>query len=186
MMTSKNPLAPGAMRLVAGAAMILTLVGCSKAAPADKGPRIELTAEARSGIDRALGAYDDIRSKLASDQIAVSGDAQRLEQAAADASKDVPPSLRPTLESLSAAARDLQRADQDDPGAVREAFGNVSRATIALVGADSTLSEGRQVYECSMRKGYGKWIQTTDKIANPYMGSGMLECGAEVAWDENP
>ncbi|MDH3201066.1 MAG: hypothetical protein OEM15_09255 [Myxococcales bacterium] len=185
MISTKTP-APESTRLAVSAAIFLALVGCSKAAPADKGPRIELTAEARLGIDRALGAYDDIRSKLASDQIAVSGDAQRLELAAADASKSAPASLRPTLESLSAAAGDLQRADQDDPEAVRKAFGKVSRATIALLGADSTLSKGRYVYECPMTEGYGKWIQTTDKIANPYMGSRMLECGAEVAWDASP
>lgn len=186
-MTRISPLAPRAVRLVAPAALVLALAGCTKTPATTDGPRIELTTDARSSIDRALGAYDDIRSKLAGDQIAaISGDARRLEQAAAAASKSAPPSLRPMLESLSAAAGDLQRADQDDPGAVREAFGNVSRAAIALVGADSTLSEGRQVYECSMTEGYGKWIQTTDKIANPYMGSGMLECGAEVAWEANP
>ncbi|MDH3622580.1 MAG: hypothetical protein OEQ49_01810 [Myxococcales bacterium] len=185
-MTSTNPLAPPAMRLVAGAAVLMTLVGCSKTSPAAEGPQIELTAEARSSIDRALEAYDDIRSKLASDQTTVSDDAQRLERAAADASKSAPPSLRPTLESLSAAAGDLQRADQEDPASVRKAFGKVSRDTIVLVGADSTLSKGRYVYECAMTEGYGKWIQTTDKIANPYMGSRMLECGAEVAWDANP
>ncbi len=136
-MISTNPLAPPAMRLVAGAAVLMTLVGCSKTSPAAEGPQ-------------------------------------------------VPPSLRPTLESLSAAAGDLQRADQEDPASVRKAFGKVSRDTIALVGADSTLSKGRYVYECAMTEGYGKWIQTTDKIANPYMGSRMLECGAEVAWDANP
>ncbi len=186
-MTRINPLMPNAGRLVASAAMVLSLAGCSKTPAATEGPRIELTAEARSSIDRALDAYDDIRSKLASDQVAaISGDAQRLGQTARAASKSASPSLRPTLESLSAAAADLQRADQDDPGAVRKAFGKVSRDVIALVGADATLSEGWRVYECSMTEGYGKWIQTTDKIANPYMGSRMLECGAEVAWDANP
>lgn len=186
-MTRISPLAPRAVPLVAHAVVALALVGCSRTPAATDGPPIELTAEARSSIDRALGAYDDIRSKLAGDQIAaISGDAQRLEQAATAASKSAPPSLRPTLESLSAAARDLQQADQDDPGAVRKAFGKVSQATITLVRGDSTLSEGRRVYECSMTEGYGKWIQTTDKIENPYMGSRMLNCGAEVAWEANP
>lgn len=185
-MTRTRSLAPRRTQLVACVALTLALVSCSKPATTE-GTRVELTPEARSSIDRTLAAYEDIRSKLASDQIAaVSGDAQRLEQAAADASKNAPPSLRPTLESLSAAAASLQRASQDDPDAVRSAFGEVSRAAIALVGADSTLSAGRHVYECSMAEGYAKWIQATDKVSNPYMGSRMLECGAKVAWDENP
>lgn len=172
------------MLLVACAALALALVGCTKTTSTTEGPQVEMTPEARADIDRALATYDDIRSKLARDQTAtVSDDARRLEQAAGDASKSVPPSLRPTLESLSTAAAGLQRANRDDPDAVRGAFGDVSRAAIALVGADSRLSEGRYIYECSMTEGYGKWIQTTDKVSNPYMGSRMLECGAEVAWD---
>jgi len=186
-MTSTDPFVPRTMLLAACAAMALALVGCSKTPSTTDRPQVELTPEARASIDRALATYDDIRSKLAMDQTAaVSDDAKRLEQAAGDASKAAPSSLRPTLESLSTAAAGLQSANRDDPDAVRRAFGDVSRATIALVGADSGLSEGRHIYECSMTEGYGKWIQTTDKVSNPYMGSRMLECGAEVAWDAKP
>ena len=186
-MTSTNPFVPRTMLAVACAAMALALVGCSKTPSTPEGPQVELTPEARASIDRALATYDDIRSKLATDQTAaVSDDAQRLEQAARDASKSAPPSLRPMLESLSTAGAGLQRANRDDPDAVRRAFSDVSRATIALVGADSRLSEGRYIYECAMTEGYGKWVQTTDKVSNPYMGSRMLECGAEVAWDAKP
>ena len=186
MMTRTNSLAPRRTRLVACVALTLALVSCSKPATTE-GPRLELSPEAQSSIDRALAAYDDVRSKLASDQVAaVSDDAQRLGQAAADASKSAPPSLHATLESLSTAAAGLQSANPDDPDAVRGAFGEVSRAAIALVAADSRLSDGRYVYECFMAEGYGKWLQTSDKVANPYMGSRMLECGSEVAWDANP
>ncbi len=186
-MPSTDLLSSRAKRLVAFAVLALALAGCKKTPAPPEGPRIELTSDTRSSIDRALAAYDDVASKLASDQTStVLGDAEELERAAAAASKSAPPSLRPTLESLSSAAGGLQRADQDDANAVRMAFGEVSRAAIALVRADSTLSKGRQVYECSMTEGYGKWMQTTDKIANPYMGSRMLECGVEVAWDAKP
>ena len=97
MMTRTRSLAPRRTQLVACVALALALVSCSKPATTE-GTRVELTPEARSSIDRTLAAYEDIRSKLASDQIAaVSGDAQRLEQAAADASKNAPSSLSPVL-----------------------------------------------------------------------------------------
>lgn len=186
-MTTTRPLASRRSRLIACAAVTLALGGCSKVTPKAEGPRIELTADSRASIDRALARYDDIRSKLANDQTAaVSEDAQRLEQAAKDATNGSPPSLRPTLEFLSTAAAGLQNADRADPEAVRKAFGDVSRATISLLGADARLSKGRIIYECAMTEGYGKWIQTTEKVSNPYMGSRMLECGAQVAWDANP
>lgn len=174
-------------RAVMFVALALALVGCSKTPAATEGPRTELTTESRAQIDRVLGAYEAIRAKLASDQTAaIATDAQRLAQTARDAAGSAPPSLRPLLESLSTAAASLQGTTPDDADAVRKAFGVVSQATIALLGADSSLTEGRYIYDCPMTEGYGKWLQTTETVSNPYMGSRMLECGAEVAWDARP
>jgi hypothetical protein len=31
-----------------------------------------------------------------------------------------------------------------------------------------------------MARGYQKWVQTGDDMANPYMGKRMLKCGGKV------
>jgi hypothetical protein len=31
-----------------------------------------------------------------------------------------------------------------------------------------------------MAKGYKKWVQVSEAVSNPYMGSEMLECGTEA------
>ena len=81
------------------------------------------------------------------------------------------------------AAEALSRAPVDDPDAVRKAFGEVSRSVVALLAAEPSLREGLNIFECSMAQGYQKWVQKTETIENPYMGSQMLACGTKATWD---
>lgn len=66
-----------------------------------------------------------------------------------------------------AAAADLK--------ATRAAFGDLSDAVIALNGNQASASGGARRAYCPMVKKY--WLQTGEKIANPYYGSQMLRCG---------
>jgi hypothetical protein len=34
-----------------------------------------------------------------------------------------------------------------------------------------------------MAKGYRKWVQADQQLANPYMGKEMLVCGGESKWE---
>jgi hypothetical protein len=57
----------------------------------------------------------------------------------------------------------------------RAAFQVISKELAKLVEGQ----RGYFVMNCPMMKD-GLWVQTTPKIANPYMGKAMLECGAIV------
>lgn len=156
------------------------VVGCEKRS---EGPDANLSPAARSNLEATLAAYEDLRSALAHDDTSeLPALASRLAKAADEAGEASPQSLRPALNSLSASARALGKADPDDIAAARSAFAEVSRQSVAILEADGSLRQGRRVYECTMTEGYGKWIQTADSVENPYQGSKMLRCGTEVDW----
>jgi len=65
--------------------------------------------------------------------------------------------------------------------AARIAFGDLSRGVVAATAADVTLQPGRFLFECPMARGYQRWVQLEEKMANPYMGLRMLACGTRPA-----
>jgi hypothetical protein len=86
------------------------------------------------------------------------------------------------LEALAAAAEALPQAGEE-LGAVRQKFANVSQHLVGVIAAEPSLAEGRYVFECPMVEGYQKWVQAKNEIANPYMGSAMLDCGMVSKWE---
>jgi hypothetical protein len=140
-----------------------------------------LSPEARSAADEVLNAYEALRAQLAADAVAeVPALSERLEKGATDMARNSPASLQPRAVALSASAR-LLRETKELPK-LREAFGEVSRQLVSILVIEPSLRKGRHVFECPMAQGYKKWIQTTTKLSNPYMGKAMLECGAESKW----
>lgn len=170
--------APIFAHVLACVALALALAACSK--PASRPNKLDFSVQARANLERALGTYETIRQQLALDQFEISSQAQQLAQEVSQASAQAPAIAQPLVASLADAAGELEQVSQDDPQAMRDAFGAVSRAAVALIEADGALSEGRQVYECPMTDGYGRWIQVAGKISNPYMGSRMPQCGTLV------
>jgi len=73
----------------------------------------------------------------------------------------------------------MESVEASDLAALRRSFGELSRPLVALLGELSELT-GYFVFECPMAAGYKRWIQPTDAIQNPYMGSRMLRCGGLV------
>jgi RND family efflux transporter MFP subunit len=64
----------------------------------------------------------------------------------------------------------------------REAFKKLSEAVIELTGhlsPSSAVAEKLFVFHCPMAK--ARWLQASEKTANPYFGSEMLECGDVTA-----
>lgn len=151
--------------------------GCGKSPQAtttpikDPVPMVETKAAAPTPATATLAAYERVRVLLAADEIKGVGEAARaLETEATKAQYTVVAAHASKL----AAAADLDAA--------RAEFGEVSREIVALLAKDPALAKGQHVFECPMAKGYRKWVQPNEDMANPYMGKKMLACGGESTW----
>lgn len=146
---------------------------------------LELPRPALDAVRSALSAYEETRELLASDRFGgldasagrLAGSLEAAEEALADGT---PPEVALHLEEAATAARNLARAS--DLAAAREAFGEVSRALIALAAADPRLAEGWHVFECPMAEPFPKWMQPSEDLDNPYMGKVMATCGSASDW----
>ena len=58
--------------------------------------------------------------------------------------------------------------------------GSPGASLIAVLSSEPSLQQSRHVYECPMAKGYKKWVQVSEGVSNPYMGSAMPQCGVEA------
>jgi Cu(I)/Ag(I) efflux system membrane fusion protein len=99
-------------------------------------------------------------------------------QAAAGVADSAPQAARGHLASI--AERAAKLGDGGDIEAARVAFGEVSKPVVALVDSVADARQRYHEFECPMAKGYNRWVQRDAKMANPYMGTAMLECGSEV------
>jgi membrane fusion protein, copper/silver efflux system len=146
-------------------------------------PAHQLEPAALAAVETAFSAYEEIRVALAKDSVdGIPPAALRLEQAlhaAASGLKDVP-KISETMHTGAEAAKQLSTETNLDKA--RHAFGEVSKSLVLLAGADPRLAKGRHVFECPMTDTYARWIQESDKMANPYMGPKMLMCGSEESF----
>jgi Cu(I)/Ag(I) efflux system membrane fusion protein len=149
----------------------ICLAACASSAPkaaparvADPVPMAEHAPQASP----MLVAYERVRATLAADSIdGLAGAAHEIEAAA-------------KTDQIAKSARALAQATNLDEA--RLAFAEVSKFVIALLAHDHELAKGQHLFECPMVKGYNKWVQPTDDLANPYMGKHMLACGGEADW----
>ena len=86
------------------------------------------------------------------------------------------PALRASREQVELAV--MTKGGRAD---VRVAYGDLSRAVVAIIATDASLMQGRFLFECPMAKGYKRWVQVKPEMENPYMGQRMLACGSSVA-----
>lgn len=165
------------MRWSALLLLILPLAASAVAHALDLGP------ETRASVGQLLDDYERIRAALAADEIAaVVRPARSLATLATGAAGAAPADAAPHLRAVATAATALASVPAHDAAAVRRAFGDLSRPLVALLDLDPALRAGRHVFECPMADGYRKWIQTSPRIANPYMGTRMLVCGRPSTW----
>lgn len=133
-------------------------------------------------VAAVLGPYETIREALVADQGApVAAAAGKLAGAARAAEGAAADELDPHLAELATKADELAKVAADDLAAMRLAFGEVSRAMVALVEAAPEQAESVHVFECPMASGYKRWVQGDGELANPYMGQSMPACGSEVS-----
>jgi hypothetical protein len=153
------------------------------AVPASAVSIAEPTTDVPASVAKALGEYETIRELLAKDEhIGTGGPAAHLGAAARQAANTASPAQRPHLEAIAKAAHAVETAATSDIEAARRAFGELSRAVVALLATDAGLRKGRYIFECPMAEGYKKWVQLSKAIENPYMGKKMLSCGGESDW----
>lgn len=158
-------------------ALVMMVLGATLATACDtkkEAPKTEPppTANQPASPQTTLAAYESIRELLAKDQtVGLADRAAELERVARGAK----------LDQVATAAASL-KGKAEDIDAARKAFGDVSRAVVELLVRDPKLRDGRHIFHCPMADGYQKWIQTSDKIENPYMGKKMLACGGKTDW----
>lgn len=141
--------------------------------------------EGRSSVLAALDAYEVVRAALAADSIAPVARASELMTAAlreaGTVETEAPAAIREHLSAGAKAAGAL--AESAEVVRARQQFSALSEHLVALIAADPVLAEGRHLFECPMWEGESRWIQTSDKLENPYMGQAMATCGSEQQWE---
>lgn len=146
------------MKAILGTLLALALVSTAGRALADQGK-----------VKDDLGHYFPIREALAADKT--------------EGVKDHADALAKSSDrNVARAAAALAKAASLD--AARKAFGDVSKALIVAIEKASKAGAdvgAVYVFECPMAKPYGKWLQATEDMGNPYYGSSMLKCGKKVA-----
>lgn len=151
-------------------------------APGGYGPAV------RDALEGALADYEELRDLLAADRL------QGLEpggrelagrlRAAADAVEADSGAAANLLDEAVRIAESLVAAS--DLETAREAFAELSRALIPVVGADPSLAEGWAVFECPMVEGFGRWMQPGETADNPFMGPEMATCATPSEWTVPP
>jgi hypothetical protein len=84
------------------------------------------------------------------------------------------------MTTIASAATKMAEMSADELDPLRLVYGDVSKSVVALLTATPEVAAKYHVFECPMAKGYKRWAQPQAKLANPYMGTAMLECGSEV------
>lgn len=141
----------------------------------------EADDDAVAAVKSVMDPYERCRALLAGDTAeGIDSCAQDIAKAAEAGAGDVSEGAKKPMADLATAAQELAGAPKDDLAAVRLAFGDVSKAAVALLSAAPSAAVDYHVFECPMAKGYKRWAQTSAEMANPYMGEKMLQCGSEV------
>lgn len=148
------------------------------------GATTELPEPVLGSLRTALVPYEEVRGDLALDQLAAaSAGASRLAGAlrlAIAERSGLAGELSVAIEKAASAADSLAAAE--DLAAARSAFGEISRGLVRLAGYDARLAEGWHLFACPMAESYGRWLQPSEAIDNPYMGTSMPTCGSSLDW----
>ena len=168
-------------------AVVLFLWGCGQTPSGDSGSAAEPNViPAQPETVAWISAYEGVRSLLVTDETQGLAEAfGKVEAPAREAAKTAASPAAKHLEDLAdAAGRGREMPGEAQLNQARKAFGEMSRHLIAAIAAEPDLAVGRFVFECAMAKGYPKWVQASETVANPYMGAEMPSCGVKTDWSE--
>jgi hypothetical protein len=160
------------------------LAACSKSGseagrPASEPASASAPAAAGDALASVTGPYETCRALLAGDKTeGLSACAGAIKTAAEQVAVAGAAAAKPHLQATAAAAQELTAAA--DIKAARQAFGQVSKHLLAVLGAMPETATRYHVFECPMADGFKRWVQPHAALENPYMGSEMLACGSKV------
>lgn len=145
---------------------------------------LRASEDAPVSIEQILGSYASVQAPLVKDDLAKAAEgAQVLESLVVQWLKENTESTqKANIQNLEkGTAKFLASADIDD---ARKAFILISQPIITVIRADKTLQAKWQLFFCPMvAKNQGYWVQPLgEKIANPYMGTAMPDCGSKKSW----
>ena len=138
-------------------------------------------AQRTAKLESVLADYEAVRAALAADKL---GDVPALATTLENSAKAAQPHASGSAaEPIAAILRDIQPLKRPgEPDEVRRHFGDLSHSIVSILAADESLRATRFVFECPMAQGYQKWVQLSERVENPYMGSSMLRCGGPSDW----
>lgn len=143
--------------------------------------RNPMSPQAMAKVERVLIDYEALRAALAADKIeAAAGLVAALAASSEGARAEAPAPIAEVLQLLEKTAREW--APVQNANGVRHGFGLLSQSIVRLLSENKNLAKGRFIFECPMVAGYGKWVQSSEQLENPYMGSKMLRCGSAGQW----
>lgn len=131
-------------------------------------------------INAVLAQYELVRAALARDEGSAVRDPSRAIVQRISATRWVAADLAARMAEASRAADRLSSRETTDLPALRRAFGDLSRTLITLREEHPRIAPRLHVFECPMADGYGRWLQPSTELQNPYMGQRMLACGRRV------
>jgi Cu(I)/Ag(I) efflux system membrane fusion protein len=153
--------------------------------PAEAEPGRPLPEATLEQLRSALAVYDELREQLAADRLAgLPARAARLAAALRAAGSG----FGEGFEQVAAVAEEAARTAEamgaaGDLVEARDAFGETTRVLMLLAGRDQRLREGWHPFQCPMRAGFDRWLQSSpEPPSNPYMGQSMPECGTPAEW----
>jgi hypothetical protein len=122
--------------------------------------------QTEAALKDIVGSYLQIHAQLAADKT--------------DGVKSIASALATKAENLGSQGTAVAKAakalgDASDLKTMRDAFGPLSDAVIAMAPPETMKSLGVKKAFCPMVN--RSWLQKDDKLKNPYYGSLMLECG---------
>jgi Cu(I)/Ag(I) efflux system membrane fusion protein len=129
-------------------------------------------------LGKVVEAYLPIWKALGKDStLQIKENAATLADAAAKAADQAKDGeLKAQLQAVHKAALEMKTGDLNS---ARESMKSVSRALIAVFNTYDVKTPKRYVIiECTMVN--EKWIQDTEQVSNPYLGSKMPTCGSKV------
>lgn len=143
-----------------------------------------LSLAATTGLTpEVLKAYQAVHQTLSHDEFpAARKNAEALHTACASS----------LTQGLSTVEKDLmQKLDKaasgmtatEEPVLLRKSFELVAESLVTLLRDQKALQPQWQLFYCPMAPGYRFWVQPKgERIANPYYGHEMLECGSKRPW----
>jgi hypothetical protein len=145
-----------------------------------------VSARAAVSLDDALIGYRDVATALAKDDYAdTAAKATKLLTVAEELGQTDGP-LAAHYFKLASGAKAMAASTKEIE--LRKTMSILSEGAVWLVKNSPALQSKWQLYKCPMVTGrFQFWMQPMgDIMANPYMGTAMLQCGVRRAWTKFP